>query len=76
MLKWVKKEAGEYESFMGRFHVLKTWDRIYGDHWQLRDRNEEDYYKGLYHQNTLMECKLMAEAILERERKNDRIHSR
>lgn len=63
MIKWKKIEAGEYESEDGRFHILKTWDRIYGNHWQLHDSNESDYYKGLYHENTLLDCKLKAETV-------------
>ena len=64
MIKWKKIEAGDYESDDERFHVLKTWDRIYGDHWILRDRKIDDYYKGLYHENTLINCKLRAEQLL------------
>ena len=63
MLKWKRIEAGEYRSMDERFHILKTWDRVYGDHWQLHDEADSDYYKGLYHENTLLECKLKAEAI-------------
>ena len=63
MIKWKRIEAGEYKSEDGRFHIIKTWNRIYGDHWRLLDRNADDYYKGLYHENTLFECKLKAEAI-------------
>jgi len=63
MIEWKRIEAGEYESKDGRFHILKTWDRIYGNHWQLLDRNANDYYKSLYHENSLLDCKLKAEAI-------------
>lgn len=63
MIKWKRIEAGEYESEDNRFHITKTWDRIYGDHWRLLDRNADDYYKGLYHENTLLDCKLKAETL-------------
>ena len=63
MIKWKRIEAGEYESEDGRFYIIKTWNRIYGDHWRLFDRNDDDYYKGLYQEKTLFECKLKAEAI-------------
>lgn len=67
MIEWTRIEPGEYESTDQRFHIIKTWDRIYGNHWQLRDRNEADYYKGIYSEMTLMDCKLKAEAILQQE---------
>lgn len=70
MIKWKKLDAGEYESEDHRFYVLKTWDRLYGNHWRLHDRNSEDYYKGFYHENTLYECKLTAERIISREEDN------
>lgn len=63
MIKWKRIEAGEYESEDSRFHILKTWDRIYGDHWQLYDKNAVDYYKGIYHESSLLNCKLKAETI-------------
>ena len=63
MIKWEKIEAGEYRSSDERFHIVKTWNRIYGNHWQLHDLNEPEYYKGLYHENTLLGCKLKAEAL-------------
>lgn len=63
MIKWKKIEAGEYLSADERFRILKTWDRIYGDHWVLHDSNEPDYYKGKYDCDTLIGCKLKAEAI-------------
>jgi len=64
MIKWIRLEPGEYESEDQRFHILKTWNRVYGNHWQLQDRNEESYYKGQYHEQSLMGCKLKAEALL------------
>ena len=63
MIKWFKAEAGEYKSEDGRFLVTQTYDRIYGNHWLLQDRTEPDYYKGQYHEDTLRECKAMAEAL-------------
>ncbi len=65
MIKWNKVEAGEYRSDDNRFHIIKTWDRIYGNHWQLNDGNSADYYKGLYQEQTLLDCKLKAEALVE-----------
>lgn len=64
MIKWKRIEAGEYTSEDGRFHILKTWDRIYGNHWRLRDVYAQDYYNGLYYEYSLMDCKLKAEAII------------
>ena len=63
MISWKRIEAGEYESEDGRFHILKTWDRVYGNHWQLRDRNEPDIYKGRYDESSLLDCKLKAETL-------------
>lgn len=63
MLKWKRIEAGDYRSEDERFHIYKTWDRIYGDHWKLYDSKEPDYYKGIYHEKTLLDCKLKAEAV-------------
>ena len=63
MIQWKKIEAGEYVSKDDRFHILKTWNRIYGNHWQLQDRSEPDYYKSIYHEQTLLECKLKAETL-------------
>lgn len=66
MINWKRIEAGEYESADKRFKIIKTYNRIYGDHWRLRDTTVEDYYKGIYIENTLLECKLKAEAILHK----------
>ena len=65
MINWVKLDAGEYESEDKRFYILRSYDRIYGNHWLLRDRSEEDYYKGLYHENALYQCKVRAESLLK-----------
>lgn len=68
MIQWKKKkEAGEYESKYGRFYILKSWDQIYGNHWELHDNNEPNYYKGTYHEETFLNCKLKAEAIMKGE---------
>lgn len=64
MIKWKKIEAGEYRSDDERFHIIKTWDRIYGNHWKLLDSSVVDYYKGVYDEQTLSACKAKAEAIL------------
>ena len=67
MIEWVRNEAGVYEDVNGRFTVMKTYDRVYGNHWQLHDRNESNYYKGLYDEASFRDCKLREEAILNRE---------
>lgn len=64
MIEWIKLDTGEYESKDGRFHALRSYDRIYGNHWELHDRTESDYYKGLYHEETLRMYKAMAETLL------------
>lgn len=63
MIKWNKLDAGEYQSEDERFKIMKSWDRIYGNHWILHDYNEEDYYKGDYHEQTLRDCKAKAEVL-------------
>ena len=73
VIKWNKIEAGDYKSDDERFHIIKTWNRVYGNHWQLYDSNSTDYYKGLYQERTLLDCKLKAETILDRD--NERIVS-
>ena len=57
--------SGEYESQDKRFYILQSYDRIYGNHWVLRDKNIADYYKQQYHENTLKDCKIKAETLLE-----------
>lgn len=73
MIQWKKIEAGEYISENGRFHILKTWNRVYGNHWQLHDKNEKDYYKGLYNESTFLDCKLKAETIANHDHKLSQI---
>lgn len=63
MIEWQRKEAGYYESIDNRFLIMKTYDRIYGNHWVLHDKNIDDYYKRQYHEDTLRDCKLKAEAL-------------
>ena len=65
MIKWRKEEAGSYISEDGRFRIIKTWNRVYGNHWQMRDTKEPDYYKGLYYERSFLDCKLRAEALLD-----------
>ena len=67
MIKWKRIEAGEYESEDGQFLITNTWNRVYGNHWDLRDKREPDRYKGTYHEKTLLECKLRAEEIASSE---------
>ena len=62
MLKWTKLDAGEYQDTTERFHAMKAWDRIYGDHWVLYD-SKNISYKGKYDERTLLDCKLKAEAL-------------
>lgn len=64
MITWVRIDSGEYMSEDGRFYILKTHNNIYGNHWQLRDNTIDDYYKGLFYEYTLKDCKAKAEAIL------------
>ena len=69
MIKWKKIEAGEYVSDSGRFSISKTWDRIYGNHWELHDKTETVACKGTYCEKTLLDCKLKAEAIADHDKK-------
>ena len=52
MIKWKRIEAGEYESEDERFHIEKAWNRIYGNHWELWDREEPDCYKRSFRKPT------------------------
>ena len=69
MIKWKKIEAGEYVSDSERFRILKTWDRVYRNHWALYDTTESVDCKGTYCENTLFDCKLKAEAIADHDKK-------
>ena len=64
LIEWIKKEAGDYISKDGRFHIVKTWNTVYGNHWHFTDNNG-DYYKDSYYGNTLKACKHYAEKIVE-----------
>lgn len=66
MLKWRKIEAGVYESEDERFYIVNTYDRVYGNHWLIRDRSKEPY-KGEYHQSTLTDCKALVKGIMNYE---------
>lgn len=66
-LEWKRLDAGEYESTDGRFYILKTWDRLYGNHWCLQDRNVEDYYKSQSACDSLRHAKYIAELTINRE---------
>ena len=66
-LEWKKLDAGEYESRDGRFYILKTWDRLNGDHWQLTDNTVEDYYKSHTACDSLKHAKHVAELTINRE---------
>lgn len=63
MITWKRLGTGEYESEDKRFHILQTYDRIYGTHWVLYDNSITDYYKRQYHKNSLRECKAQAEVL-------------
>lgn len=65
MIRWRKLEAGHYESVDGRFDILASYSRLYGNHWVLQDSYEKDYYKGQYHECTLRDCKLKAETLAD-----------
>ena len=66
-LEWKRIEAGEYESADGRFHIFKTWDRLYGNHWELQDSNVEDSYKAKTACDSLNHAKHVAEVTVNRE---------
>lgn len=66
MLIWVKDCAGEYVTVDGRFEAYRAYDRLYGEHWILRDKKVEDYYKSQYHETSLKECKGVAETLAKR----------
>ena len=64
MIKWVRAEAGEYTSTDGRFQVRKTWNRLYGNHWALYDKEykKDQRPRGpAYNAKTLKACQHMAE---------------
>lgn len=63
-MKWNMIEAGEYWSEDERFHILKTWDRIHGNHWQLTDYNTKKNIAC----DSLKQCKQVAEMIIQGKR--------
>ena len=64
MIEWIKKEAGDYISKDGRFHIVKTWNTVYGNHWHFTNNNG-DYCCDSYFGDTLKSCKHYAEKIVE-----------
>lgn len=67
MPDWKRIEAGEYESLDGRFYILRSWDRLYGNHWDLMDHTVKDYYKSITHCDSLKHAKYVAQCIIDRE---------
>ena len=63
-MKWDMIEAGEYWSEDERFHILKTWDRINGNHWQLTDYKTNKSIAG----DSLKHCKQIAVMIMQGKR--------
>jgi len=68
MIKWKRIEAGDYISEDKRWHIIKGWDRVYGDHWILYDTTG-DFYKDRYNLTSLKQCKTMAENLEKIEKK-------
>ena len=66
-IEWITEGGGEYWSKDERFHILKNWNRIRGNHWYLFDavlcKN--------YEYDTLKECKSAAKRIVEKETKTN-----
>lgn len=60
-IKWKRLDAGEYESSDERFYIIKCWDRIFYNHWQLSDRTTGMEFA----RDTLKDCKLVAQDIRE-----------
>ena len=67
MIEWYKIESGDYMSSDDRFNIYRAYDRIYGNHWVLRDCNNPDYYKGMWHEDSMKQCKYIAEKIVKGE---------
>ncbi len=66
MIEWIRIEPGHYKNKNGRFIIRKNEYGFYK--WRLEDYNaiaKEGYYKGIYNEKTLLDCKLQAEQILE-----------
>lgn len=67
-MKWKKVEAGRYKSEDGRFSARSKWDRCYGNHWVLYDKNDPTYEKqGIFIGSTLAKCKDYAERVKRHE---------
>lgn len=68
MIEWEREKVGYYKSKEPRFIIKNT---VYGYYkWILEDYKQianEGYYKGIYNESTLLECKLKAEQILSDE---------
>lgn len=64
-LNWRKVEAGHYESTDGRFDIMKSYDCVFGNHWELHDSFEKDWYKSRYHEYSLKECQAKAETLVK-----------
>ena len=64
MIDWVRVGLGEYRSRDGRFLILKTCDREYGNLWILQDMYEPDCSKGRYQAFSYNGCKVAAERIV------------
>lgn len=63
-MKWNMIEAGEYWSEDERFRILKTWDRIHGNNWQLTDYNTKENIAC----DSLKHCKQVTEMIMQGKR--------
>lgn len=72
MIKWKRIEAGDYYSEDERWHIVRGWDRIYGDHWILCDTHG-DYYRDSYDFDSLKQCKYVAENLEREEKKNNKV---
>ena len=65
MIKWTKLDSGEYESKDERFHIERKYVRGEGNIWILTDTDIDDYFKSMFHEKTLLDCKMRAEDLLE-----------
>lgn len=62
---WRRLDAGEYETEDKRFYILKKWDRLYGNHWELTDYSIDDYYKRIVTRcDTLKHAMHIAELVV------------
>jgi hypothetical protein len=73
LIEWIKKEAGDYISKDKRFHIVKTWNTVYGNHWHFIDNNG-DYYRDSYYGRCLKDCKHYAEKVVEQELMESKEH--